>query len=202
MTLSPYHQKYASRSDEEMRRRADVKQEELRKILEQVSFTPESDPVRVAVMGCGEVRLVAHHKRMLEELLGRAVELTTFDISIEHLEGLENIVQHDVTELLPNGPYDVTYAHVLLKFIGTEKQWNVVKNSYDALRDGGIAIHVFDREEIDTREEILSDGMNAVPLERWKRQLDDEGIRYKFIEWTIEGILPEPLPGAALVLLK
>jgi len=125
--------------------------------------------------------------------LKRNVEVTTFDITIDHLAGEPNVFQHDCTLPLPNPPYDITFAHVLLKFIETEKQLDLLKNSFDALKSGGVAIHVFDEEEVKATNPKLPHDLWAVPLEKWKQKLTELGIEYKEI----------PLKyGPALVLLR
>ncbi len=206
MTLSPYHQNYLSRSDEELARRADVKEMELVKIFSASPFIPISDMVRVAVLGCADHRMVSAHKKIFEKLLGKKVELTTFDITIEHLIGEDGVVQHDLTMPFPSAPYDIVFGHVVLKFIETEKQWNVLKNSYDAIGHGGMVIHIFDLEEIEATTERISQGCYAVPLERWKKSLDDAGIAYQDIRWNIDlGEIPigiRGLKGGALILRK
>ncbi|OQB17851.1 MAG: hypothetical protein BWY14_01126 [Parcubacteria group bacterium ADurb.Bin192] len=193
MTLSTYHQKYVDQSDEEIQRKADAKEQELTSIFQEVSLNTDSDPVKLAVLGCGDKRLVAHHKRIFENVLKRNVEVTTFDISIDHLTGESNVFQHDCTLPIPNPPYDITFAHVLLKFIETEKQFDLLKNSFDALKSGGVAIHVFDEEEINATSPKLPDDLWAVPLEKWKKKLTELNIEYREI----------PLKyGPALVLLR
>ena len=193
MTLSTYHQKYSNQSDEELKRRADAKEQELTSIFQEVSLSTDSDPVKLAVLGCGDKRFVAHHKRIFENVLKRNVEVTTFDINIDHLAGESNVFQHDCTLPLPNPPYDITFAHVLLKFIETEKQFDLLKNSFDTLKSGGVAIHVFDEEEIKATSPKLPDDLWAVPLEKWKKKLTELNIEYKEI----------PLKyGPALVLLR
>lgn len=192
MELSTYHQKYADYSDEEIKKRADAKEQELASIFKEVSLSTDSDPVKLAVLGCGDKRFIAHHKRIFETVLKRNVEVSTFDISVDHLAGESNVFQYDCTLPLPNPPYDITFAHVLLKFIETEKQFDLLKNSFDALKSGGVATHVFDEEEIKATSPKLPDGLWAVPLEKWKHKLTELGIEYKEI----------PLKyGPALVLL-
>ena len=193
MTLTPYHQKYADQPDEELKRRADAKEQELTSIFQEVALSTDSDPVRLAVLGCGDKRFVALHKRIFEQVLKRNVEVTTFDITVDHLAGEPNVFQHDCTLPLPNPPYDITFAHVLLKFIETEKQFDLLKNSFDALKSGGVAIHVFDEGEIKATSPKLPDDLWAVPLEKWKQKLTELGIEYREI----------PLKyGPALVLLR
>lgn len=181
MALSQYHQKYSNQSDEEIQKRSAEKEQELLEIFRHVSLQTGSETIRIAVLGCGDKRFVQHHKAIFEKVLGKPVVITTFDISTEHLQGEENIVQHDCTLPLPNQPFDITFAHVLLRFIETEKQWDLLKTSYEALRSGGVAIHVLDREDYETTDIHLKNGLYAVPLERWKKQLGDENIAYKEI---------------------
>ena len=202
MTLSKYHQTYASKSDEEIEKRAQVKEEELRKIFTKVTFKPSGETIRIAVLGCGERRLIKHHQRIFEKLFKRPIELITFDLNTDHLGDEVGVVQHDVTKPLPGGPYDLTYAHVLLKFIEREKQWAVIKNSYDALRSPGMAIHIFDSQEIEEKGEKLPDGYYSVPLEVWKEKLGLEGIEFQELSWSIKGVVEIPIEGLSLVLLK
>lgn len=180
MTLSNYHQKYTNLPDEEIAKRADEKKIELLEIFKKFSLSTDT-PARVAVLGCGDKRFVKHHKDIFENLLHKQVELTTFDISIEHLAGEENVIQHDCTFPIPKSPYDVTFAHVLLKFIETEKQWDLIKNSIDALKNGGLAIHVLDTEDYETKETLLPNGQFVVPLERWKQEIEKFGLECKEI---------------------
>lgn len=193
MTLSPYHQKYIRQSDAEIGNRANEKKLELSEIFSQEKLETTSDPVRIAVVGCGDKRFIQHHKEIFEIFLQRAVEITTFDIVIDHLEGEENVIQHDCTLPLPNGPFDITYAHVLLRFIETEKQWDLIKNSVDALKVGGLAIHLLDKEDYETETPMLSNGLFSVPLKKWETKLDELGIEYKKVPVKY---------GLALVILK
>ncbi|HBO73690.1 MAG TPA: hypothetical protein DD653_03245 [Marinilabiliales bacterium] len=206
MPLSEYHNKYIKRTDEELQRRISVKEEELRKIFSELSYKPTSSKVRVAVLGCADRRFVKGHKDIFEKLLSNPVVLTTFDITTDHLQDAEGAVQHDITEPLPNPPYDITFGHVVLKFIETEKQWAVLKNSYNALCAGGIAIHVFDEEDVTTDSVRQTDGYFSVPMERWKKLLTENKIKFHEMRWsmTLENI-PIPirgLRGGVLVLIK
>lgn len=175
--LSTYHQKYASKPNEELELRAQVKEQELAQIFSQTAFISNDDTVRVAVMGCGDKRFVKLHEAIFAKLLQRSIDLHTFDITTEHLLGEQNVFQHDCTVPLPNPPYDITYAHVLLKFISQPQQWHVVENSYDALRAGGVAIHVLDREDYDPSL-TLSDGYK-VDFANIEKCLLERGISYK-----------------------
>lgn len=198
MKLSSYHQKYINKSDEELAQRADVKYQELKQIFSQVKLLTNNDPLKIAVMGCGDKRFVQYHNKYFTELFGKGVELTTFDISIEHLIGEKNIILHDCTTPLPNPPYDLTYAHVLLKFIPTEKQWDVIQNSYTALSAGGIAIHVLDSEDYSGKE--LADGLYSVPLQNWEDRLTQNNIEFKKI--LLKSGPSQNMKALAMVLIK
>lgn len=176
MALSDYHQKYSNKSDEEIAVRASVKKMELKQIFSSVHLKTDSEKLKIAVMGCGDKRFVKYHREYFAEILGKPVELTTFDITIDHLAGEDGIVQHDCTEPLPNPQYDITFAHALLKFITIEKQWDVIINSYNALKPGGLAIHVLDEE--DYSGEDLGAGLFSVPLEQWAERLRNNDISF------------------------
>jgi hypothetical protein len=132
----------------------------------------------------------------------KAVDMVTFDITVEHLAGANGVVQHDVTLPIPKQPYDVAYSDLLLRFIETDKQWDALKNSYDLLRAPGVAVHVLNKEELASETAQMPDGFFAVPLERWKERMDENGIRYQELDVVIEGIEPEPIEQHVLMLLK
>ncbi len=175
MALSEYHQKFQQQPDEEIQRKIRAKEQELKAIFSKIRFRPTQHPVRIAVLGCGDKRFVPAHKALFEKLLDKPVIVTTLDITTEHLVGQKDIVQHDCTKPIPGGPYNITYAHVLLKFIETEKQWDVIKNSYEAMTGGGVAIHILDKEDCTTKSVKLPSGHYSVPLKRWKQKLEDAG---------------------------
>lgn len=193
MMLSAYHQKYDNLPDIEIQNRVNEKKQELSEIFAQAELKTTDKLTRVAVVGCGDKRFIKHHKVIFESMIKSPVEITTFDIVVDHLENEANVFQHDCTLPLPYGPYDITYAHVLLKFIETEKQCDLILNSYYALKYGGHAIHVLDKEEYETNVLTLPNGQFAVPLERWKKQLEKMHLEYKEIPIKY---------GLALVILK
>lgn len=184
MSLFLYHQQYANYSDEEIKRKIKGKKEELKRIFSQVKLNTIGDFARIAVLGCGDKKFIKLHKKIFRGFINKPIELTTFDITIEHLKGGENVVQHDCTLPLPNSPFDIIYAHIILKFIETEKQWDLIKNSYDTLKSGGIAIHVMDKEDYETKTPLLPNyqfPVFSVPLNRWKAKLEEFNINYKEI---------------------
>jgi len=183
--LDEYHQKYANRSDGEMNDRIAEKEKELVLIRDVINPEFSSDKLDIAVVGCGEKRFVAGHREIFARVFDKPVKITTFDITIDHLAGEENIIQHDCTQPLPGGPYEITFAHVLLRFIPKDKQWGLVQNSFNALKDGGIAIHVLDPEDYENTE--------LVDLLAIEENLKKEGISSEKVKLSI---------GQALVLIK
>lgn len=184
MSLSHYHQQFKEQSDERIQHKLEIKEQELLTIWKEISRNFDTDPVRIAVLGCGDARFVKGHTRIFEKLLSGSVELTTFDISIEHLEGEERIIQHDCSNALPNAPFSIVYSHALLKFIEPDKQFRVLKHSFNALSKGGVAIHVLDQDEIDQK---------TVDLDVYRKQLQIDEVVFQEISLEY---------GSALVLLK
>lgn len=184
MAISQYHQQYIDQSDEEIQKKADVKEKELVAIFNKIRLATSGESVKIAVLGCGDRRLIEHHRRIFSKLLNKPVDLYTFDVAIEHMQGEKNVILHDCILPLPNPPYDITYGHVVLKFVSKEKQYDLIKSSYEALNPGGLAIHVLDEGDYKNSE---------VPLKDYESKLKDEGIN--FIEVPIKY-------GLALVLKK
>ncbi|MDD4628646.1 MAG: hypothetical protein PHE68_04625 [Candidatus Peribacteraceae bacterium] len=181
MTLSPYHQQQKALSDEEILKRIAAKEEELQAVLKKEPLHFKTSPIRIAVLGCGDRRYIHLHRVLFEKFLQKPVHVVTFDIVIEHLKSEDGIVQHDCVEPLPGGPFVLVYSHVLLKFIETAKQWDVLFNSYQALSPGGLAVHVMDREEIDDSSSVPSNGFSPVPLSQWRKMLDASAIPHSLI---------------------
>lgn len=183
--LSEYHEKYRTKPDEELARRIEEKEKEL--ILIKAATHPVfgSSPITIAVMGCGDKRFVQGHREIFAGVFDKPVAINTFDITIDHLAGEDNVFQHNCTEPLPYGPYDIAFAHVLLRFIPKDSQWKLVQNSYCSLKPGGMAIHVLDPEDYESTE--------MVDLPMLEKQLAGEGIRTQKVSLSI---------GMALILLK
>ncbi len=178
MELSDYHIKYASLPEEEIEKRAAYKKEELFALEGEMKPESGSEIYDVAVIGCGDRRMIQKHRDIFSEFCGRPVNLTTFDITIDHLTGEENVIQHDCAEPLPGGPYDLTYGHVMLRFVHPDHQWNVIKNTYDALKPGGISIQVLDFLDFTTESKRLPNGLYSVPLREYQNRMDDEGMPF------------------------
>jgi hypothetical protein len=179
--MDTYHQKYSLLPDTEIQNRIDEKKEELEIIFSKIPFRANDAIIKIAVMGCGDKRFVRGHNEIFSELLQKPIEITTFDITIDHLIGEERVIKHDCTLSIPDGPYHITYGHVLLRFIETQKQWEVINNSYKALVPGGMAIHVMDKQDYETKEINLANGLYSVPVGKWIELLKKERIKYQLV---------------------
>ena len=174
--ISEYHAKYQSKSDDEIVKRARERFNELTRAFSAAPLDTASDPVEVAVMGCGDKRFVAHHKDMFARILARNVRVTTFDIEVDHLAGEENVIQHDCSQLLPGGLYDVTFGHVVLPFLAPDKQLDMIAAGYNALKQGGIQIQALDPMNYDDTSTPLP-GLHRVDLGSVKRKANQLGAR-------------------------
>ncbi len=191
--LAQYHQQYKQKDDLEIKKRAFVKTQELAEVIKQIPLQTHNSFLKIAVLGCGDRRFIRYHLEMFENIFDLPVEMLTLDITLDHLAGVNNVFQHDCTQQLPYGPFDTIYSHVLLRFIQTDNQWEVLENSYAALKPGGLAIHVLDTIDYTIKDKLLPDGYFSVPLRRWEEKLKAENIIYKTI----------PLVhGVGLVLIK
>ncbi len=177
--LSPYHKAYAAQSDDEIAQLAEIKLLEFRKLFIELGAPVFTSPmVRMAVLGCGDRRLVAHYQRIFKVLFGSAITMVTLDKTVDHLEDASGgILRHDVTNPLPNGPYDFIYANILLRFIKPARQVDVIANAFDALAPGGWALFIFQQAEIDPPEGFMPPegtypiNFNALQFELSKRKI-------------------------------
>lgn len=178
--LSEYHKKYAAYSDAEIASRVQAKEIGLRQVMATLGLRPPASPeVRALVLGCADKRFIEHHRRILSSIYGRPVRLTTADITVEHLLHAEGVVQHDATEPLPGAPYDVIFADVLIRFIEPAKQFAALKNTWDALAPGGLAIHIFAQEDFDPPAGYQPvAGTHKVDLNSLQLELTKGGVFY------------------------
>ncbi len=213
MSLSKYHRNYQNRSDEQIKRRMAVKRIEFQHIFKRLDWKPTSDPVRVAIFGCGDRRFVSGHRSLLSELLDSTIELKTFDITTEHLAGEQVIIEHDLTQPLPSGPFDLIVAHVLLKFIDQAKQVSVLVNAHEALVEGGVAVFVQGKQELEFEDRVENysadhaykyeqGDLTPVRIDQITAKLEELGIGFEQWDEEIEGVEDVAIYAHYLVLKK
>ncbi len=139
--LEDYFEEYATRPIEWVIEREKVKRHVVQKILEITGFVPTSNPVKVAVLGASDKRYIGIHRDIFREAIQKDLEMTTFDIDTQHLTGEDGIIEQDVTRPFPSS-FDIVFSHSLLKFIEPEKQVTVLRNSHNALKTNGLAMHI------------------------------------------------------------
>jgi hypothetical protein len=190
--LSAYHERYLKRSDEEIAHRLKVKELQLRQMFVSLGIPAFVSPtIRLAVLGCGDRRFVVGQRRIFETILSKPVEITTFDSLVEHLQGETNVIQHDVTEPVPGGPFDIVYADVLARFIDPSRQYAMLKNAYDALAPGGMAIVTFGKEDYDPPPDYQPvPGTWRVDVNALQFELAKDKIGYLEVPTSIETIPP------------
>jgi len=168
--MDKYHLKYSSSPDKEIQNRLQEKLTELKRIFKVVQLNTNDGIIKLAVLGCADRRLIKGHREIFEKVFKKPIDITTLDIVTTHLGKDAKIIKHDCTLPIPGGPYSITYAHVLLKFIQKDKQWNLILNSYNALKLGGLAIHILDKEDYQ---------QDVVPLTKLINKLETSKIKYK-----------------------
>ncbi|MFA4955260.1 MAG: hypothetical protein WC641_08200 [Patescibacteria group bacterium] len=191
--LSVYHEVYAKLNDDEIAARANVKELGLRQVIMTLGRPTLPDPrVRVLVLGCADRRLIASHERIFSSLLGKPVDLTTLDVDIEHLQGIAGVIQHDAALPLPVPPYGMIYGDILVRFLEPAKQFAVLKNSWDALAPGGMAIHIFNQEDFDPPKDYAPlPGTYKVDLNALQADLNKSGIEYLEVPLRFDATSPD-----------
>lgn len=189
-----YHLQYFKKTDADIAQRMWVKGMQMRQIFATVGLPKIAKPVvNVAILGCPDARLVPHLDQMFNGIFSKPVAMTTFDLSVEHLQAASGVMQHDVTTKLPGGPYDIAYSDLLIRFIEPAKQLDVLLHSYEALSLGGMAIHIFAEE--DFRPELRKEqtpGTHPVDMNALQLALNKREIFYMEVPLRIEA----PVPGS------
>jgi hypothetical protein len=185
-----------------------VKEHALRTVFATVGQPRSIAPkVAAAVLGCADKRFMPHHRRLLEVLFGKPVDMTTFDITIEHLQGEQGVVQHDATMPLPGGPFDFVLGDVLVRFASPDRQFFILKNAYDALGPGGMAVFNFARDDFDPKPGYVPPaGTFPVDFNALQMQLTNAGIQYQEVPLHFDAPGPDgnklEIDEMALVLRK
>lgn len=200
MVLSEYHQKYLALPNLGVKLDIKKKELELKQALAHLKYKPNvrKKSLRVAILGCADGRFVAMYKKLFKKIFYTPIKLKIFDITTDHLNGLQDVIKHDCTLPLPGGPYDIIYGHILLKFMSREKQWRVLENSYRALSKNGLAFHFLNLKGKSKSTEMLPDTFFKIPLKTFENRLKKKGLGFK--EITIRVIAPMRNPKTCLVL--
>lgn len=141
--LQAHYKEYASQPNEWVENMKITKKFIVRYVIKAMKFKPIAESVKVVVLGASDKRYIPIHKRIFEEILKKTIQMTTFDVDVNHFGGKsESVVKHDVTKAFPGTPYNIIFSHELMKFLTPEEQILAMKNSYYALSDHGLAMHI------------------------------------------------------------
>ena len=187
--LQAHYKEYASQSDAWVRNMAVTKRSIMRYVLASTELQSPIQsailPVRIAVLGASDKRYIPIHERIFSDLLHRNVQVTTFDIDLEHLAGSPGAMEHDVTRPFPNPPYKIVFSHELMKFLTPEEQLQAMKNSYGALAYTGLAMHIMHAPSIKGTSELRAWQYRVNP-DVLLEQLQRDGIPSKKVVFESE----------------
>ncbi len=179
--LQAHYREYASQPDAWVSNMAITKESIVRYVLAATEYQPPIEPVRIAVLGASDKRYLPIHEQIFRHLLQRDVHVTTLDIDIEHLARQQGTVEHDVTQSFPMSPYNVVFSHELMKFLTAEEQLQAMKNSYAALADNGLAMHIMHAPSI----------KGTAELKAWQYRVNPDAL--------LERLHEEKIPARKLV---
>ena len=175
-TLAAHYAEYASQSDEWVNNMEKTKRSIVEQVLRVANFKAGGEPVKVVVLGASDKRYIPIHQRVFRDAVKQAISMKTFDVDTEHLGG-ESLseVTHDVTHPFPDAPYAIVFSHELMKFLTSEEQLATIKQSYTALDEKGLAMHILHEPSIKGTSE-LRDWQHRVNPDELIKQLQEAGI--------------------------
>lgn len=175
-TLAAHYAEYASQPDEWVNNMEKTKRSIVEQVLRSAHFEAGGETIKVVVLGASDKRYIPIHQRVFRDAFRRTIDMKTFDIDTEHLGGESlNEVTHDVTQPFPDAPYSIVFSHELMKFLTPEEQLTTIKQSYAALDENGLAMHILHEPSIKGTSE-LREWQNRVNTNELVKQLQEVGI--------------------------
>jgi hypothetical protein len=172
--LESHYAEYASQSDEWVANMQITKRSIVEYVLDQMKFEAVHEPVKVVVLGASDKRYISIHHDVFQSILHRAISMVTFDLDINHLGGeSKDVISHDVTKIFPDTPYDIVFSHELMKFLTPDEQLQTIKNSYQALGENGLAMHILHEPSIKGTSELRAWQHRVNPDELINKLKDD-----------------------------
>ncbi|MAG02894.1 hypothetical protein CMI42_06155 [Candidatus Pacearchaeota archaeon] len=174
--LEKHYLEYSTRSNDRIKDRERAKKSIVRQVLSKMNFKIRNENIKIVVLGASDERYISVHRRIFEEILRCSIDIVTLDIDTKHLGGeSKTVISHDVTKPFPNVFYDIVFSHELMKFLSPNERLAVIRNSYEAIGDGGIAMHVLHEPSIKGTSE-LRPWQNRVDPNDLIKKLKDIGI--------------------------
>jgi hypothetical protein len=180
--LESHYAEYASQPDEWVANMQITKRSIVEYVLDQMKFEAVHEPVKVVVLGASDKRYIPIHQDVFQSILHRAISMVTFDLDINHLGGeSKDVISHDVTQLFPDAPYDIVFSHELMKFLTPSEQLQTIKNSYQALGENGLAMHILHEPSINGTAELRAWQHRVNPDELIDKLKDDNITATKLV---------------------
>ncbi len=187
--LQAHYIEYGSQPDAWVENMLKTKRSIIRYVLGELHIHPDARKKSVAVLGVSDKRYLFVHEQIFHEFLGTDTSIVTFDIDTDHLGDSSNIIYHDVTKTFPYQGYDIIFSHALMKFLSPEEQLVTVKNSVNALKSDGFAMHIMHEPELAGTVE-LREWQHRVDLPHLSKMLQDEGVKIKILSFQSESVVP------------
>lgn len=181
-TLQAHYKEYENQSDEWVGNMEITKKSIIKYILNTIKFRTSTEPIKVTILGASDKRYLSIHKKIFEEILKKKIQIITFDFEVNHLGGgSKNVICQDLTKTFSNSPHDIIFSHELMKFLTPGNQIKMIKNSYNALSNNGLAMHIIHTPSIKGTAEFR-DWQYRVNPDSLIKQLKKNGIpTIKFI---------------------
>lgn len=180
--LESHYAEYASQPDEWVANMHITKRSIVEYVLDQMKFEAVHEPLKVVVLGASDKRYIPIHQDVFQSILHRAISMVTFDFDTNHLGGeSKDVISHDVTQLFPDAPYDIVFSHELMKFLTPDEQLQTIKNSYQALGEKGLAMHILHEPSIKGTSELRAWQHRVNPDELIDKLKDDNITATKLV---------------------
>lgn len=199
--LKAHYVEYGTQPDEWVSNMEITKASIVEAVIKTAPLKTDHEPVKVCVLGASDKRYLPIHHRVFEKVLRKKIVIETLDIDAEHLGGeSDTVVVHDVTKPFPKN-YDMIFSHELMKFLTAEEQFLTIKNSFNALEEGGVAMHIMHEPSLKGTSELRT-WQNRVDPDQLISQLEVEGIQAKKLVFESKSTVPWLRKTTVIILQK
>ncbi len=198
--LQAHYREYASQPDGWVGNMEKTKLSIVKGVISLSKFTSKKSVLKIAVLGASDKRYIPIHQRVFETVLHKSIDMVTLDVDRAHLGNRKDVLRHDVTKKFLE-KYDIIFSHELMKFLSPGEQFLTMKNSYNALTKGGIAMHIMHEPSVEGTSELRS-WQHRVNPELLLKQLKSEKIIAKKLVFESESNVSWLRKTTVLVLQK
>lgn len=155
--LDRHYAEYASQPDAWVSNMQKTKHSIVVTVLRRTGYKSNSDAPKIAVMGVSDKRYLSIHHNVFTSFFSDRASVTTLDIDTIHLGGeTETEITHDITKPFPKTPFDVVFSHELMKFLSPNEQLEAIQQSFMALQEPGLAMHILHEPSLLGTSELRS----------------------------------------------